>query len=113
MKKIRILIACILFFQLNGFAQTQMEMNKDASEYYKVADKKMTQIYKEAMSILNAEDKKLLLDAQRNWVKYKESHCKSVQNGFKGGSIQSLIYYTCLLEATEERIKQLQKYKVN
>jgi uncharacterized protein YecT (DUF1311 family) len=53
------------------------------------------------------------LEAQRNWVKYKESHCKSVKNGFQGGSIESLIYYTCLLEATEERIKQLQKYKVD
>ena len=113
MKKIIILIACALLIQLKGFAQTQIEMNKDASDYYEVADKKMTKIYKEVMSNLNPEDKRLLLDAQRNWVKYKESHCKSVKNGFKKGSIQTLTYYTCLLEATEERIKQLQKYKVN
>lgn len=112
MKKI-IKIIAFIFIGFNGIAQTQIEMNKDASDYYEVADKKMTKIYKEVMSNLNPEDKKLLLDAQRNWVKYKESHCKSVKNGFKKGSIQTLTYYTCLLEATEERIKQLQKYKVN
>ncbi len=112
MKKI-IKIIAFIFIGFNGIAQTQIEMNKDASDYYEVADKKMTKIYKEVMSNLNPEDKRLLLDAQRNWVKYKESHCKSVKNGFKKGSIQTLTYYTCLLEATEERIKQLQKYKVN
>jgi len=113
MKKLLALISCILFFQFNSIAQTQMEMNKDASDYYQTADKKMTKIYREVMGILKPVDKKLLLEAQRNWVKFKESHCKSVKNGFQEGSIESLIYYTCLLEATEERIKQLQKYKVD
>lgn len=111
MKKI-IKIIAFIFIGFNGIAQTQTEMNTNAADYYKAADKKMTLLYKEVMSSLNAEDKNLLLEAQRNWVKFKESHCKSVENGFKGGSIQPLIYYTCLLEATEERIKQLQKYKV-
>ena len=113
MKKIIILIACALLIQLKGFAQTQIEMNTNAADYYKAADKKMALLYKEIMISLSAEDKNLLLEAQRNWVKFKESHCKSVKNGFKKGSIQTLTYYTCLLEATEERIKQLQKYKVN
>lgn len=101
----------LFFVQTKVNAQTQIEMNSEASEYYKVADKKMTNLYKEIMNSLPKVDKQLLLEAQRYWVKFKESHCKTVEHGFKGGSIQPLVYYTCLLELTEERIKQLQKYK--
>lgn len=110
-KKITIIAFIIIGFNCN--AQTQTEMNSNASEYYKEADKKMTILYKEIMSSLPKEDKQLLLEAQRNWVKFKESHCKTVEHGFKGGSLQPLVYYSCLLELTEERIKQLQKYKTN
>lgn len=60
-------------------------------------------------SLTNASDKKLLLEAQRAWIKYKETHCKLVAKAYEGGSIQPLIYATCLTSITEDRIEELKK----
>ena len=64
-------------------------------------------VQKETLSDI---DKKLLLDAQRTFIKYKEAHCKSTSASYEGGSIQPLIYLNCLTEITKERIKQLNIY---
>ncbi len=92
------------------FAQTQLEMNIKAYEDYKVADAKMSVLYKKVLkTFTNAADKKLLLEAQRAWIKYKETHCKLVANAYEGGSIQPLIYATCLTSITEDRTEELKK----
>ena len=94
-----------------SFGQTQMEMNQQASTNYKKADAKMAITYKKVQKeTLSDIDKKLLLDAQRTWIKYKEAHCKSASASYAGGSIQPLIYFNCLTEITQERIKQLNIY---
>jgi uncharacterized protein YecT (DUF1311 family) len=103
-----VLINC--FLSVMCFAQTQAEMNILANKDYKAADAKMAKIYKKVLnSLTNASDKKLLLEAQRAWIKYKETHCKLVANAYKGGSIQPLIYANCLTSITEARIKALEE----
>ena len=111
MKNIIILIFFLCFINVVSFGQTQMEMNQQASTNYKKADAKMVLIYKKVQKeTLSDIDKKLLLDAQRTWIKYKEAHCKSASASYAGGSIQPLIYFNCLTEITKDRIKQLNIY---
>ena len=111
MKNIIILIIFLCFINVVSFGQSQIEMNQKASTNYKKADAKMALIYKKVqMETVSDNDKKLLLDAQRTWIKYKEAHCKSASASYAGGSIQPLIYFNCLTEITKERIKQLNIY---
>ena len=111
MKNIIILILFLCFINVVSFGQTQIEMNQKASTNYKKADAKMALIYKKVqMETVSDNDKKLLLDAQRTWIKYKEAHCKSASASYAGGSIKPLIYFNCLTEITRERIKQLNIY---
>ena len=111
MKNIIILVLFLYFINVVSFGQTQMEMNQQASTNYKKTDAKMALIYKKVQKeTLSDMDKKLLLDAQRTWIKYKEAHCKSASASYVGASIQPLIYFNCLTEITKERIKQLNIY---
>ena len=57
--------------------------------------------------MLNVEEKKLLIKAQKDWIKFRDSHCEFEILEFDGGSIQPLIKYTCLQDKTEERIEDL------
>ena len=111
MKNIIILVLSLCFINEVSFGQTQMEMNQQASMKFKKEDAKMAITYKKVqIETLSNIDKKLLLDAQRKWIIYKDAHCKSASASYDGGSIQPLIYFNCLTEITKERIKQLNIY---
>ena len=111
MKNLIILAFFVSCINAVSFGQTQMEMNQQASTNYKKADAKMAITYKKVqIETLSDIDKKLLLDAQRKWIIYKDAHCKSASASYDGGSIQPLIYFNCLTEITKERIKQLNIY---
>lgn len=103
----------ICFTNVVSFGQTQMEMNTEAGKNYKKSDAKLAIVYKKVQKETQGEvGKKLLLDAQRTWIKYKEAHCKSASAIYEGGSMQPLIYLNCLTEITTERIKQLNNYLI-
>ena len=111
MKNVLIVVIFVCFTNVVSFGQTQMEMNQQASNDYKKADARMAIVYKKVQKItLSETDKKLLLDAQRKWIFYKEAHCKSASASYEGGSIKPLIYFNCLTEITNERTKQLNGY---
>jgi len=100
------------FFVLSGFSQTQYEMNQQALRLYEKADKEMSNTYKQALKkTTDPAKKKLLIEAQRAWIKYKEAHCKSVASEYEGGSFQPQSLYMCLTDITKERIKALKEYE--
>jgi uncharacterized protein YecT (DUF1311 family) len=106
--KIIPVICLLLFAQLHSNAQTQFEMNQQAAAEAKKADTEMTGAYKKAMAAQDEKGKKLLLEAQRAWIKYKEAHCASVANAYEGGSMQPLIYSSCIADLTKARTKELE-----
>ncbi len=111
MFKKTITITVTIFMTVFCFAQSQQEMNQQAFKEYKKADAEMTRVYNKVQKILTSStEKKLLLDAQRAWIKYKEAHCKSVAEAYNGGSMRPMIYAGCLQELTEERTKSLNEY---
>jgi uncharacterized protein YecT (DUF1311 family) len=113
MKFIPLTIVILLATQL-CMSQTQSEMNNQAKIAHQRADQEMTKVYKTVMSSLSSQiEKNQLLEVQRAWIKYKESHCKALANQYQGGSMYPLILYSCLEEITIERKKQLKKYLDN
>ncbi len=109
MKKI-ILVSATALLSFSCFSQTQGQMNEQTKKDYKKADEIMAVTYRNAMANEDEFGKKLLLEAQRAWINYKEAHCKSESNQFEGGSMQPLIYFSCLTELTNERTKKLKAY---
>ena len=101
------LSALFLFGFSTLFAQTQAEMNQTAIENFTKADNKLSQVYKELVKKLDQKEKTLLITAQKNWIKFRDSKCEFEKEEYNGGSIQPLIYYTCLAECTNERTKEL------
>lgn len=105
MNKIFFLFLLCLSFNLS--AQTQAEMNKIAYDDFKKADTELNKVYKKVIEVLDVKEKQLMIKAQKDWLKFRDSHCKFKIEQFKGGSIQPLIYSTCLTERTNDRIEDL------
>lgn len=93
------------------FSQNHFEMTEQFANTYKKADAEMTATYEPFMKILSdANQKKLLLEAQPAWIIYKETHCKAIAYLYEGGSMKPMIYCDCLADITQERAKQLKWY---
>jgi len=94
----------ILFLSNLSFAQTQLEMNQAADAKFKKADAELNKVYKQLMTMLDKNEKQLLIIAEKDWLKFRDSHCKFETAQYDGGSIQPLIYSTCLEDLTQKRI---------
>ena len=106
-KKLFLIALLLLCFCNNSFAQTQMEMNQTANASFKKADAELNKVYKQLIAMLDQSEKPLLIQAEKDWVKFRDSHCKFEASQYEGGSIQPLIYSTCLEELTKKRIAQI------
>ena len=107
--KIKHLYFAFLIFCLTNvsFAQTQMEMNQVAAIKFKKADTELNKVYNQLMKMLDKNEKQLLITAEKDWLKFRNSHCKFVASQYEGGSMQPLIYSTCLEELTRTRIAEI------
>ena len=82
-------------------------MNETAYASYKKADAELNKVYKKLMAILSQNEKTLLIQAEKDWVKFRDSHCEFEASQYEGGTIQPLIYSTCLEELTRKRIAEI------
>jgi len=105
--KYLIIVLFIFCFSNNSFPQTQLEMNETANVKFKKADAELNKVYKQLMAILDKNEKQLLIQAEKDWMKFRDSHCKFDSSQYEGGSIQPLIYSTCLEELTRKRIAEI------
>jgi uncharacterized protein YecT (DUF1311 family) len=55
--------------------------------------------------------KQNFVDAQRLWIKFRDSDCKTVYTLWSDGSIKNLMYLSCMRDKAEHRIKDLEDYK--
>lgn len=106
MKKYGILVFLVFSIpQLS--AQTQAEMTAAAASDYKKADAELNRVYKELQSVLDKNEKKLLVKAQRNWITFRDTHCEFEASEFEGGSMQPMMRLACFTECTNNRIENL------
>lgn len=98
-----------------GRAQSQSEMNAQASEDLDKADQELNRLYKKILSARQADAKFCsdLREAQRAWLKYVDYHLKTCFPLDEGenprevyGSIYPLDYATTKTALLQERIKQ-------
>ena len=89
--------------------QSQQGMNICAGEAYERADNALNAQWARVLTLYgeDAESKKLLLDGQRAWLKYRDAQCDLAAFDNRGGSIWPLIHSGCLANLTRRRTKEL------
>lgn len=98
-------------------ATTQFDMSKCAHLAYQAADKILNVDYKAAKAAMIEFDgyfepndngaEQALLSAQRAWIKFRDLACISESFLVRGGTMQPMVYSTCLERLTLERSKEL------
>lgn len=88
-------------------AVTQAEIDTCFGSDFTSADKAMNGIYQKLMQKLAPADQKLLRDAQRAWLPFRDKHCAFVANPNSGGSIYASIVAACATTVTVQRSRQL------
>jgi hypothetical protein len=63
--------------------------------------------YKKALASLSPDDKQLLVDVQRSWVKFKEGYCETLYQKAGDGEEAALKKWSCLLHTTNCRLSEL------
>lgn len=86
---------------------TTVEMIQCADWHYKQADRWLNQVYKNQSKYKDAPAKKLLRDAQRAWIKFRDAECQSQRDAGRGGTIAPLFEIGCLTSMTENRARAL------
>ncbi len=83
-----------------------------ADDSYKAADAKLNQAYQEITVRLkdHLATKKLLVEAQRNWLRFRDAECALRASTVEGGSAYSMVMEGCLADLTTERVKDMQYY---
>ena len=103
-----ILIAFFLIANISS-AQTQGEMNKEAYASYEKADKKLNIVYKQLINGLDEKEKQMLIQVQKDWIRFRDSFWEFEAEENEGGSMQPMVKAMCLEEITNIRIKQLEQ----
>lgn len=90
-------------------AQTQTELNLCAQLSFQKADQELNSIYKQLLSLLSKEDKALVIEAQRQWIAYRDAHCKFYEKMYAGGSMLTMVLANCKETTTQSRINELKE----
>ena len=88
---------------------SQMGMNRCAAEEYERADKRLNTEWAKAKAWAKDDwqSARLLLESQRNWIKYRDAQCALVADENRGGSIVPLVELQCMTDMTRDRTKGL------
>lgn len=78
----------------------------------KQADKKLNAEYKKIEARLqdDPDTKKLLVEAQRKWIAFRDAECKFQASGVEGGSVYPDILAACEAGLTEARVQDFDRY---
>ena len=75
-------------------------------------DALLNENYKRLISKLTTERKNALIEAQRNWIKFRDTNCGFYADP-EGGSAARLAAHECILNATAQRAKELGLLNIN
>jgi uncharacterized protein YecT (DUF1311 family) len=94
-----------------------VEINYCAKLMLDEKDKELNAAYQKLLTILVPYSKddpvdytgvrRQLVEAQRNWVAFRDNDCKAKYTLNEQGTIRNVVYLGCLIEHTEQRTKQL------
>lgn len=119
MKIAMLAVAAILAFPTMALAkdkcadpQDQATMDECAGASFKQTDKKLNDLYKQIEGRLkdDADTKRLLVQAQREWIKFRDAECDFQTAGAGGGSMLPMLVAQCVDGLTKARIKAFERY---
>jgi len=92
-------------------ATTQTQMNYCAQANYETVDKKLNTVYQKVRARTSEpSQRRALTTAQLAWLKFRDAQCAFERWDYQGGSIAPTVYYACLGEITQQRVRQLSDY---
>ena len=89
-------------------AQSQMELNEQASQAFGKADSALNRVYGQLSARVSPAGKNSLKQAQRFWLNFRDQECDFETLGTVGGSIHGMMVVECRTRLTVTRIKDLQ-----
>jgi uncharacterized protein YecT (DUF1311 family) len=108
----------MLQLRLNDYDYSTGAMTTAMDEHTTAYDKLMSQYYKKLLTKLKAEDKKVLIAAQKSWIQFRDNERKLMNTMAKeiysgGGTIQIMVVYSSYDALVEHRAIQLAEYYLN
>lgn len=93
-------------------ASDQATMTECANTAFKKSDAELNTLYKEIEQRLkdNADARKLLITAQRNWVSFRDAECGFATSNVAGGTLYPMVHALCADGLTQARIKGFKGY---
>lgn len=93
-------------------AEDQATLSQCADASFKKSDKKLNDLYKQIEGRLSddVDTKKLLIQAQRDWGKFRDAECDFQTSGAAGGSMMPMLVLTCRDALTQSRVKDFEGY---
>lgn len=114
-------VAGSAFGQLDPCATVRntIEINACANQSFKATEAELNAMYKKVLDSLSApnlkseqalEMKRLLVQAQRAWVSYRENDCKAWWTLHQDGTSRTAEHLGCLESRAKQRIEQLRQW---
>lgn len=98
-------------------AMTQRDMNLCAARAYDAADAELNRVWRAVITELRRWDQYLpegaapaeetMRQAQRAWIPFRDAACEAESYMARGGSMQPLLRFGCLVRLTERRTEDL------
>ena len=86
-------------------------MIKCSGKAYEMWDKEMNKVYQELMKKLSPEEKELLKESQKQWLKFRDSEFRFLDKFFEGyGTILPVLKAGEKISIIKERTKRLDSY---
>ncbi len=92
---------------------TQAEINFCANEEFAEVDAELNCVYNRVIGNLSETRRELLIDAQLDWIDYRDAQCELAGSAVAGGALQPLYISTCKTTLTEVRTAELSAYGEN
>jgi len=91
-------------------AQTQAQLNECAFNAWKRTDMELNHLYQQMGDRLRGDDqaRRMLVDAQRKWLSFRDSECAFQTLRTVGASVQPLRQNSCLADLTRNRVTDFQ-----
>lgn len=93
-------------------SSNQMELNQCAAKAFEAADRELNADFRDIQRRLgkDADTKRLLVEAQRAWILFRDAECTFQTSGAAQGSIFPLVFANCKTALTNDRVRQLRAY---
>jgi uncharacterized protein YecT (DUF1311 family) len=104
-----VLFATAAYAEEESCTGSTAKMRECGNALYEKDDQELNRVYQEVKKGLDAEGQGKLITSEQAWIKYRDANCAFHADEGRGGSIQPLLYLSCLSGMTKMRTAELQE----